>query len=375
MNSGNLITGINSSHYFRIGTPALEDHIQPLYCIMGRYCCAVQCVFCILIYLYAFWCAFASICVIGQCNSFFHRFFFGNFNFQISIRYQTELIFPFADSYLIIIVSCHGNINLFTGTNQFILRQYDFGNIPCSYMFSNIGSSPIICYRNCQTIIRFGIFVTVNTYLFVNVQTRQVIEVCFCSFIHINADRTIYCIPDIFFACICPNTSQGNITSNFKFCNNILVFIIPTTKCVIHYRFGHTFYCIGFAFIHNIRFWSLIICRNVTFYHISHCALTGLGFHFKCYIDGVRRNDIFKGVCIRFFIFAFLNIFTIHLNGINDISFICCDVKCLIFTISYFHLFSSIRNSAVLPSGCCDGWVEIRIDFVGKWIPFCFPCC
>ena len=346
----------------------MEDHIQPLYCIMGRYCCAVQCVFCILIYLYAFWCAFASICVIGQCNSFFHRFFFGNFNFQISIRYQTELIFPFADSYLIIIVSCHGNIDLFTGTNQFILRQYDFGNIPCSYMFSNIGSSPIICYRNCQTIIRFGIFVTVDTYLFVNVQTRQVIEVCFCSFIHINADRTIYCIPDIFFACICPNTSQGNITSNFKFCNNILVFIIPTTKCVIHYRLGHTFYCIGFAFIHNIRFWSLIICRNVTFYLISNSEFTGFGFHFECYINGVRLNDIFKGICIRFFVFAFRNFLTIYCNGFNNISVICCDCKCPSVTISYFHLISSIRNSAVGTCGCCDGRVEIRIDFVNDWI-------
>ena len=129
------------------------------------------------------------------------------------------------------------------------------------------------------------------------------------------------------------------------------------------------------AFVYCYRIRNLITRREFTEYLISNSEFTGFGFHFKCYINGVRRNDIFKGICIKFFIFAFLNIFTVHLNGINDISVICCDCKCLIVTISYFHLISSIRNSAVGTCGCCDGGVEICIDFVVNRISCYFPIC
>ena len=357
-------------------TPSLEFNFFIALRIMSRFYCIIQCSCFTFFYLFICRRSCTTICIIGQHNCSFHRFFFGNFNFQISIRYQTKLIFPFTDSYLVIIVSCHGNTDLFTGTNQFILRQYDFRNIPCSYTF-RIGSVPEIVngFISAQTISICKIFLTIKTYLFVKIETWQVIEVCFCSFIHIHTDRTIYGIPKIFFACICPNASQCNITCNCKFCNNILVFIIPATKFVVHYRFGHTFYCIGFAFLHNIRFWSLIICGNVTLYHITNNALARIWFYSECYINGVRYNDIFKGICIGFFVFTFRNILAIYCNGVNDISGIRFDVKCLIFTIFHFYRFVRTGNRAVFPSGCFNGGVEIRINFVGKWIPFCFPCC
>ena len=129
------------------------------------------------------------------------------------------------------------------------------------------------------------------------------------------------------------------------------------------------------AFVYCYRIRNLITRREFTEYLISNSEFTGFGFHFECYINGVRLNDIFKGICIRFFVFAFRNFLTIYCNGFNNISIVCCDCKCLIVTISYFHLISSIRNSAVGTCGCCDGGVEIRIDFIRKWIPFCFPCC
>ena len=365
-----------------ICTPTLEFNISAILRNMSRFYCIIQCSCFTFFYLFICRRSCTTICIIGQCNCFFHRFFFGNFNFQISIRYQTKLIFPFADSYLIIIVSCHGNTDLFTGTNQFILRQYDFRNIPCSYIF-RIGRVPEIVngFISAQTISICKIFLTIKTYLFVKIETWQVIEVCFCSFIHIHTDRTIYGIPKIFFACICPNASQCNITCNCKFCNNILVFIIPATKFVAHYRFGHTFYCIGFAFLHNIRFWSLIICGNVTLYHITNNALTRIWFYSECHINGVRCNDIFKGICIGFFVFTFRNILAIYCNGVNNISGSRFDFKYLIFTIFHFYRFFSIywfftiKNSAVVTCGCCDSRVEIRIDVVDNRLSCYFKIC
>ena len=167
LNSGNLITRINSINYIRISTPALESHFHTLYCVMSRFYCAVQCIYFVLVCLYNLIIFYTAIHVISQLNGFFHRFFFGNFDFQISIRDPTKVICFFSNCYSVLIVSCHRNTDLFAGTNQFILCQYDFGNVPCSYIF-RIGGVPEIIHGfiSTQTISICKIFVTVNTYLF-----------------------------------------------------------------------------------------------------------------------------------------------------------------------------------------------------------------
>ena len=167
MNIGNLITGINSINYFRISTPALESHFHALYCVMGRYCCAVQCIFCILIYLCVFWCAFASICVIGQCNSFFHRFIFSNVNSQIRIRNPANLICTFGNCYSVVATFFDRNFNFTAGVKSVIFCQYDFGNVICSYTSAISGVPEIINgFISTQTISICKIFLAVKTNLF-----------------------------------------------------------------------------------------------------------------------------------------------------------------------------------------------------------------
>ena len=120
----------------------------------------------------------------------------------------------------------------------------------------------------------------------------------------------------------------------------------------------------GASIAYSFPFWNNIIFGNAAFYSISNIELTRFGFHFECYINGMRRSDIFKGICIRYFIYILCNYITIHLDGIDNISIVCCDFKCLIFTIYHFYRFVRTGNRAVFPSGCCDGGVEIRIDVV-----------
>ena len=345
-------------------------------CFYFRASCQIRIVFwitcCFLICLIQYIQEYRQI--FYRCWRVYRIIIFSNANFQVSIRNQTEqLICVLSNCYSVLLISCHRNTDLFAGTNQFILCQYDFGNVPCSYIF-RIGGVPEIIhvFISTQTISICKIFLTVKTYLFVTVQTWQVGEVRFCAFIHIHTDRTIYGIPYIVFAIKCPSTSQGNITCNSNGFTNLIGAIVPAIKCVGSfvscYICKWSNYSIFFTFSYCYLIRNLKTRREFTEYLISNSAFTGFRFLFECYINGVRLSNFFKGVFVRFLSYAFRNFLTIYCNGVNNISVICFNFKCLIFTIFYHYRFFGAGNSAVFPSGCFDSRVEICIDFVNDWI-------
>ena len=83
-----------------------------------RIVCWITCCFliCLIQYIQEYRQIFYRCCRI-------HRIIiFSNANFQVSIRNQTEqLICVLSNCYSVLLISCHGNIDLFTGTNRFIL--------------------------------------------------------------------------------------------------------------------------------------------------------------------------------------------------------------------------------------------------------------